>query len=84
MTGISEAWQFMSDRHDDGRSSAGEYRLKLSAESGEIARVYFKKKSDAVVAFEKLSELRKQGESISLERRRDLHRPYQWDGIQAS
>src|SRR5699024_12172673 len=65
---MSEAVRYLSEKHDDGRSLTGEYRLKVSVplgdgmapagggwmESSEVVRVYFAERPDAEAAYERL------------------------------
>jgi|SRR5699024_3035558 len=95
---MSEAVRYLSEKHDDGRSLTGEYRLKVSVplgdgmapagggwmESSEVVRVYFAERPDAEAAYERLKALAERGETISLEKRRNLSRPFDWDVIDSA
>ncbi|WP_181273216.1 hypothetical protein [Brevibacterium oceani] len=94
---MSEAVRYLSERHDDGRLLTGEYRVKVSVplgdgmapagggwvESSEVARVYFAERPDAEAAYERVKALAERGESVTLEKRRNLSRPFEWDVIEA-
>lgn len=95
---MSEAVRYLSEKHDDGRSLTGEYRLKVSVplgdgmapagggwmESSEVVRVYFAERPDAEAAYDRLKALAERGETISLEKRRNLSRPFDWDVIDSA
>lgn len=72
---MSRAEHFLTESHDDGRTYGGEFKLKLVGESGKSARIYFSEKREAQAAYEHLRELQVPGESIALEKRRNLSRP---------
>lgn len=81
---MTRAEQYLRESHEDGRTYGGEYKLRLVSESGETARVYFSKMHEAQAAYEHLQELQVAGESITLEKRRNLSRPFEWDVIDSA
>ena len=81
---MSEAERFLTETHDDGRTYGGGFKLKLLRGGSLVTCLYFTDEAEAQLAFGRVKGLRADGESVVLEKRRNLSRPFEWDLIDSA